>query len=494
MIFLHPIWFFALTAISIPVAIHLWNIRKGKTLKVGSIALITAGSQKRTVSRRLSELLLLLLRCLLLILLAFILAIPLWNRSNNSLKTKGWLLIPGEGAKEAYQKFKPKIDSLIKAGFEFHYFDKGFVKADLNKVLADMTRHSNSDASYWTLVQQLDGQIAPSLPVYVFTSNGATHFTGEKPQVSLNLRWQTYTSTDSVSRWLGKAWLTNDGDIGVIEGNSNPTGTSYENYFIRSGDQSTNFDVHADNGKLSVSLKNSNEQVPVDTSTWRFAIYTDKNRSDVGYLKAALESVIQFAKHKAIIKQYTDANQIPPHQHWVFWLSAKPANRQPQYDNLFVYENGKFNHINTWIETESSDQKTALYQSVNAQNKGFVLWKDGFGNPVLSLEKRSDKHLYHFYSRFDPAWSDLVWSDEFPKMLLKLIAGTEAEPAAKYDKRILSNQQIIPLSTGERPVSVEKVTNHIDLSRYMWLMLALMFFTERWLTHRNASKPILKNG
>src|ERR1700761_1390939 len=105
MIFLHPIWFFALTAVSIPVAIHLWNTRKGKTLKVGSIALITAASQKKTVSRRVSDILLLLVRCLFFSLIAFILAMPFWNRSNNASK-KGWILIPKETVKEVYQKFK----------------------------------------------------------------------------------------------------------------------------------------------------------------------------------------------------------------------------------------------------------------------------------------------------------------------------------------------------------------------------------------------------
>ena len=137
MIFLHPIWFFALAAIGIPLAIHLWNIRKGKTLKVGSIALINAASQKRSLSRRLNDRLLLLLRCLLLILLAFVLSMPLWNRNNNLSKTKGWILIPRENIKETYQKFKPKVDSLIKAGFELHYFNKAFAKADFSKALSD---------------------------------------------------------------------------------------------------------------------------------------------------------------------------------------------------------------------------------------------------------------------------------------------------------------------------------------------------------------------
>lgn len=460
---------------------------------MGSITLIAAASQKRSLSRRLNDVLLLLLRCLLSMLLVFILAMPVWLRNSNSSKTKGWILIPKESVKEVYQKFKPKIGSFSKAGFEFHYFDKGFPKADINKALSDTTHYHNTDASYWTLIRQLNGQIASSLPVYVFTSNNAIHFTGEKPEVSLNLHWQTYTSADSVNRWIAKTWMTNTGDIEAIEGNSNPTGTFYKNYAIRSGDQSTSYAVHSDNGKLAVELKNSNERTAVDTSTSRFAIYADKNGPDAGYLKAALQSVVQFTRHKTVIKQYNESGQIPSKQNWLFWLSTRPVSKQLQYDNLFVYENGKIGHSDSWIEAPASDQKIELYRSLAANEKGLAIWKDGFGKPVLSSESQSGKNLYHFYSRFDPAWSDLVWSDEFPKMLLKLIIGT-TQPDTKNDKRILSDPQIMPVITNEHTVLVTKAADHIDMSRYAWLLLALTFFAERWLAHSNTSKPLLKNG
>ncbi|HEY4196537.1 MAG TPA: BatA domain-containing protein, partial [Mucilaginibacter sp.] len=174
MILLNPIWLFALAALSIPVAIHLWNIRQGKTLKVGSISLITVASQKRSKSLKLHDLLLLLLRCLLLALLAFVLTMPLWQTQINPSTVKGWVLIPRENLKESYQKFKPEIDSLTKAGFEFHYFNKGFEKTKLNDVLADSKNlkvDSARSTSYWSLVQQLDGQVPSSLPVYLFTPN-----------------------------------------------------------------------------------------------------------------------------------------------------------------------------------------------------------------------------------------------------------------------------------------------------------------------------------
>ena len=499
MILLNSIWLFALAALGIPVTIHLWNIKRGKTLKVGSISLITAASQNSR-SFKLHDLLLLLLRCLLLALVAFVLAMPLWQKHIDASEIKGWVLIPKESLKETYQKFKPKIDSLNKAGYEFHYFNKGFVKAELTKILSDTESFKSSgNTSYWSLVQQLDGQVPSSLPVYLFTPDRASYFKGGKPEVALNLRWQTYSPTDSTSSWIEKAWLTNNNDIYVVEGNSQSTQTFYTDYTIQSGNpKNTPFIVNADNGRLTVSLKNANA-ITIDTATWRFAIYADRNSPDAGYVKAALESVIQFTKHKAVIKQYTDAGQIPTHQRWIFWLSDKPLNKsliQNGY-NLFVYETGKVKEINSWINDENeslSKLKIALYQSINTSSDGEqVIWHDGFGSPILSLEKQPQTGLYHFYSRFDPAWSDLVWSNDFPKMMLKLIVDP-SKPDEKYDRRALDAKQLMPVINNEDHTTTGKIIEQTDLTHYFWLLLIVVFVIERWLAHRSTDKKILKNG
>ena len=62
---LNPIWLFAIGGIVIPLIIHLWNIKKGKTLKVGSISLLGESSRQSAKSLKLIDLLLLFLRCLL---------------------------------------------------------------------------------------------------------------------------------------------------------------------------------------------------------------------------------------------------------------------------------------------------------------------------------------------------------------------------------------------------------------------------------------------
>ncbi len=499
MILLNSIWLFALAALGIPVAIHLWNIKRGKTLKVGSISLITAASQNSR-SFKLHDLLLLLLRCLLLALVAFVLAMPLWQRYVNTSQIKGWVLIPKESLKETYRKFKPEIDSLNKAGYEFHYFDKGFERADLNKILSDTTSFKHVDnASYWTLIQQLDGQIPSSLPVYLFTPNQASYFKGEKPDVALNLHWQTYTPIDSTSSWIAKAWLTSNNDIHVIAGSSKPTETFYTDYAVQPGNpRNTPFVVSTDNGRLAVDLKNSNS-LAVDTSTWRFAIYADRNSPDAGYIKAALESVIQFTKHKAVIKQYTDAGQIPAHQSWIFWLSDKLVNKSliQNADNLFAYETGKINNISSWINDGSeslSKTKIDLYKSIElTHNDGQAIWHDGFGNPILSLERRQQTNLYHFCSHFDPSWSDLVWSNDFPKWMLKLIVNP-SKTDEKHDRRVIDAKQLMPVINNEDHATAGKIIEQTDLTHYFWLLLIAIFVIERWLAHRSTDKKILKNG
>ena len=76
MSFLAPFWLFAASAILIPIAIHLWNKRQGKTVKVGSLRWLEASASNRWSSIRLSNFWLLVLRCLILILLAVALAQP----------------------------------------------------------------------------------------------------------------------------------------------------------------------------------------------------------------------------------------------------------------------------------------------------------------------------------------------------------------------------------------------------------------------------------
>jgi hypothetical protein len=494
--FLNPIWLFAAAAIIIPVAIHLWNIRPGKVLKVGSISLIAAASRKSSRSFKLLDVLLFIIRSLLLVVLALLLAIPLWQKKLQSTKVKGWVLLPKENLYQSYSKFKPHIDSLINTGYEFHYFNQGFAKSDLKQILAhpkDSIISLNANpVNYWGLINQLDTIVTPTLPLYVFTPNQSGYFTGQKPEVALNLHWQTYLPADSTSTWIQSAWFNSTNIVKITQGSSKPSGTIYSFATVKTGDQPNSaYSVNVNDGQATVSLKTGNQQpVTIDTTLLKIAIYTDNNVNDAEYLKAALQAVIQFTQRKIVIKQYADVNAIPIDQQWVFWLSEKPITSKllQQSHNIFRYQKGKVNNSDSWVSnntvfttSQQQGQKIAVYKLLNAAPADYnTVWRDGFGHPVLNVQKQGQKNIYNFYSRFDPSWNDLVWSNEFPAWIMTLLIKDEPIPV-KYDKRVLDQQQIMPVIINQTHNAIVKTIGFNNLSHYFWLILVLLFLAERWL-------------
>jgi hypothetical protein len=487
--FLSPIWFFALAALSIPVFIHLWNVKKGKTLKVGSISLVTESSKSNRRSFKLLDVLLLIVRCLLLGLLALFLASPIWQHLKAGEKIKGWLLIPQGDFTQTYNKFKPRIDSLIRRGYELHFYHPDFMKvdtADLRK--GKLPKAAIDTLNYWSLLNQLSKK-ASNIPVELITPSGSIHFKGSKLHTQLNLNWQTYTVADSVSKWIAAAAFTNTNAIKVTLGSSNPGGISYINRVIQNeGDGEIALNV--ENGKPLVTLKNSVQPaVAVDTSTLRIAIYTDKYLLDAGYLKAALSAAVGFSGRKSIIKQYFSPGLIPGGQVWLFWLSDKPVNNSLLKNSRYVfkYEAGKVNDISSWINPVNQfalaipGKKIELNKVVSAKVKTEPVWQDGFGRPVLDLEG----NVYHLYSHFNPLWNDLVWSEDFPKLILKLIDNKPYHVPAQYDKRVLSNAQLQPIRVKAGDVKASaNLVEQTDLSKYFWLGLIVLFIAERILSHK----------
>ncbi|TWR28349.1 hypothetical protein FPZ42_03800 [Mucilaginibacter achroorhodeus] len=476
--FLSPIWFISLAALSIPLMIYLWNIRPGKTLRVGSISLISEASKTSSRSLKLLEILLLILRCLLLALIAFFLAKPVWEKMVSASKAKGWVLIPKENFKETYTRFKPQVDSLISKGYEFHYFNKGFEKRDSTKQQADTL--SKSNINYWGLAKQLE-ESGQGREVYIFSPNFKKHFKGSKPKVRLNLKWQTYTPADSVSRWVASAALTNDGSIRVTDGSSTPNGTVYTTTTLKSNGDPAHT-VRTQSGRTSISLNGSNNApVTVDTTTQRIAIYTDRYPLDVQYLKAALDAATAFNGNKTIIKQYSNQT-IPGNQTWLFWLANKPvpAALEKTAKHVLAYADGKPTDVNSWIEPGHIALKKRIAMKENGTQS---IWVDDYGDPILSYSPF--RGLGGLYTHFNPAWNNLVWSDDFPAMMLKLLYQQTASQPNSDDRRILTDQQIQPdVIKAATPTSPYRASEQKDVSGYFWLLLMLVFAAERVLNFK----------
>jgi hypothetical protein len=481
--FLHPIWFTALAALGIPVVIHLWNIRPGKTLKVGSISIFQEASPASSRSFKLLDILLLILRCALLVFIAALLAAPFWYQKSNE-SAKGWLLIPRGYLNEAYKRYHGKIDSLTKSGYEFHYFDNGFPKENLNEVLKEKAVAATVDDSvnYWLLAASADKKLPPNVKAELFTPNTATHFRGEQIAVNHPVKWNTFTAADSVITWLSHAWITDNGSIRVAQGTAKPSGVNYQYTEIRNGDNNTLYNVTVDNGRTSVHLKTTDSiQTAVDNQVAILAIYAGNNEADANYLRAGLEAASRFMLKRVQIKVYHQSEAIPADADWLFWLSDSPVQAK-NAKHVLYYAGGETENINSWL-SKNDNEHPQLFKSITAnKTTGQPLWTDATGIAMLGKYQLANTELYPFYTRFNPTWSDLVWSDAFPNWLLQLLT-PETTITAKNDVRSIDKAQIEP-QIGSSQASFVTQADNSDLSHYLWYIIAILFFAERWLAHQ----------
>ena len=446
-----------MAGIAIPIALHLWNNKRGRVLAIGSVTFLEKTSPRQSRTRRLSEWLLLLLRCLLLLAAALLLAGPFWRRAPRQGSTKGWLLVAA-GADSA-NGYAGLIDSLVKAGYEKHVWGR-------------------ANRSYWALFAEADRKAPAGMPFYIFTDGRANHFFGLRPFTERRVNWYTYTpapasSGDSVSHWIGSAWLSSPDSVAVLAGSSRSTGTVYQLRIVparedRPGEGGNGFHIRMGGGGLSVAL-DSQAPVRVDTGALRIHIYADKKYSnDSRYLVAALRALQQFTKRRVQVAVDVSAGEKPAgvaaigngggragagRPDWVFWLSSQPVARGVAASNLLLYEPGREVAVDSWI---SGKEGEAVDGRINREVMGVnrqPIWQDGFGRPVLAMETVMDTitgvdppmRVFHFFSHFDPSWNGLVWSSSFPVLLQGLLSGSDTAEDDQHDLRILDPGQVTPL-------------------------------------------------
>ena len=340
---------------------------------------------------------------------------------------------PGD-LRQTYHHFQPVIDSLLATGMEFHYFNEEFQKKDLSEILkSEPDTTMSEELSYWNLAADLDQTVDHAMPLYLFTDNLLQHFSGTKPTVSGNLKWQTYTPQEAFRQ------------------------------------------------ERSVPEKR-------DSTVLLITIFSGTNTDDSRYLKAAFDAIREFSKINIRLSVTNESSTIKEKQDWLFRLSDEPLPHEENNKNVLVYERGTMRNSTSWIRIadDMAFSPVELYKTIftgNAENDSMTtIWQDGFGHPVLSLEKKKATAYFHFYSRFNPDWNGLVWSHSFPDLLLALLKREEIKTAFRtsQDKRIIDAKQLQPVFTNEKGIVARPVAARItDLAGFSWMLVFLLFFVER---------------
>ncbi|RZJ64928.1 MAG: hypothetical protein EOO47_26265, partial [Flavobacterium sp.] len=379
---LYPIGLLALAGLIVPVLLHLWNVKQGKTLKIGSIALLGENSTSSSISLKITDWLLFILRCLIVILVAFVLAQPFIKKTITHTKNSGWILVNRNKFSTVYQANRQTIDSLVNLGFELRDFNLGFTQFFLKDSLVQAAK--TSALSYSALLRQLNKQIPAGYAAYLFADHRLSNFDGDLPKLSFNLTWKEFKQVDTIKTWSAK-FLNKSYD-----GRSTPSSTSY------TSSQSQNLPV------VKVAIH-------------------DPIGNDAKYIKASLGAISDFTKRKFEVKNWTlatiDADV-------VFWLSDEPFNATLKANaSLLTYQKGKVLAVNSNMNFEDeSNQKIELFQRIAFDNlQGSAIWADGFGIPLLIKKREADLNHFYFYSRFNPNWGDLVWNVQFTRAIIPIV-------------------------------------------------------------------------
>lgn len=461
MTLLAPYWLLAASAILIPIAIHLWNKRQGKTVKVASLRWLEASASNRWSSIKLNNFWLLVLRCLIFILLAVALAQPVWVHEAQKAKGNRAIVIGEELLYTSSLKpIKPTIDSLLQRGYTLHAYTSDFTLIPQEKwqQLSARTEDSilASKYNYWSLSQALAAKYRnPQDSVWLFTSDQQQYFAGTRPEtIQQHILWVP-VATDKSINWLQAAIQTSPDSLLLILGHSSREGTNYSKHKTATSTQSTNLpgnqqlQLQHKQDSLQATISGNSSKVQVQTEPLQVAILSgEAQQAEARYLKAALQAISSYTGLPMQLKVDTTGVD------WVFWLQneALPPSITRQVKQ----------GLQVWVQQHSDDQAKKVTLTT----------------ATAPLEVRQvGKGSIHQYT------GTLAQNMQLPEQLLPLLLPAKK---AAYDYRALDERQLLPEKRILASPDTTPKSAKTNLLKWFVLAAFVLFLIERIIANRRS--------
>lgn len=334
MVFLNPSYLWALLGIAVPIAIHLWSKKQGKTIKVGSIRFLqTSGSQK-SKRLQLSEFWLLLFRILVLALLVIILAKPRWD--SKAKKSSVTYLV--EASLLSSTEVKKMIDSLNNTA-EVRYLKAGFpnYQADILDTDSSETPH------YWQLAKAMNNLRTDS--IVVFTQGFQKGIHGKRPKISKDIRWLNLNLVNKETHSIAKIQKGNNIELISIE-----SGAEYFSY-----------------AKKTLTSNDNLDNIPVyKTDTIKiYMSYEKAFQAEYYYIKSAFFALENYLDYPIDIQNISNLDKLKMNSKDILvWLSKKSApNVQGK---LIIFQENSF--ARALLVKGDSPNIYQLTQNLNSEN------------------------------------------------------------------------------------------------------------------------------
>ncbi|MGM1054884.1 MAG: BatA domain-containing protein [Bacteroidota bacterium] len=427
MIFLNPTYFLALLGLAVPLAIHLWSKKEGRTIKIGSIQLLKQSDPKKSSSIKLNELWLLLLRLLVILILVLILTAP-------QLKIKGenipvtYLIEP---SLLTYKNVKSLIDTLD-TNAEKRLLQPGFPEYQKER----FEETAFSIPNYWQLTREMEGLRTDS--IVVFTKAFSSGFRGKRPEISKNITWIVL---DSGGPKMGVLEAVQKGDLlELISVKSDHQRLRFEKELLPLNSDGVVINANRDSVMISSSEDNKWLLLKKADSLNVLVNYDEARFAEMKYISASFTAISKYLNRKIGVKtiKNLDTPKIEKYN-LIVWLNEAPV---PQTEvPLLVFKPDSL--ANSIVVHGASANIFHLTGSLNAENS-------------------TQQHL--------------------PEHLLSLLGihGDLGEKVIEYDRRVMDSKELLPVSGGI--VKSRNFSETLDLSKYLWILLGLLIISERGLS------------
>ncbi|SEK39399.1 BatA domain-containing protein [Parapedobacter koreensis] len=483
--FLYPLGFLAATAVIIPVLLHLWRKEKRKVLQVGSTKLFGNIKKHRINRLRIKNWPLLLLRCLLILALSCLLAAPHIASDRPGSNETGWILLGTAYHENLAESQRILMDSLLNNGYGLRAFEPGFRKISMQD--ADTVSQS---ANPFALIHQLNDILPAGFPVVVFSSPQISQLTGDVPATTLALTWHAFAQRDtSRVQWAAQAWNTASDSIAVIVGSSSTDDTHFEQLVVQADGSEQGVQVRVEQGQTLVKLDGQSEWVAVNDHKFQIRFASDTPLPDLGYLRALLAAFQQATDFPMEMATYQPGESCDI----LFDLTeAGLPDTALAAATIFRYASGvpedQQNNYVIPANTQADRAMASVYKLIVAEDKDTPVWQDAFGRPLLTVSRQQGYTLFRCYTRFNPQWTDLIWSEAFINSMIPLFVNTK-EPLLvssfhtySQDKRAFVGTVSLP-HRAKTAQDIGQVPNQANTIPYLAWIALLIFAAERIVTY-----------
>lgn len=459
-----PTYLWALLGLLVPLIIHLWSRKAGKTIKVGSVQWMIAAENTRLSSIRFNEVGLYLLRSFLVIVAVFILLDLSQQKPKkaDNLPTE-WLLT--EEAMLSHPVARAAIDSLQKKGCAIHLL-KPQMPSVLPKQLAAIKVSSSTNSAtaagvdYWSFLRELNTRPNAPKKVWILAPNTAQHFAGNRPQLSYEVQWLPLPTERSKVFLVDALELPND-SLWLSIGKSTNEGTLLLKERVK---QQATIQIR-DLPQLSVqnqqvSFANApKNRVPIRKPQAQNIqlVYDNAFALDQQYLTAALQAVGEYMGVEVKIK----------------------ANKK--LDASFQTD---------WLMVLKKDMpKGESYTKANARK---LLYRATSDASRWITTDTSQTNVHWLGQRINPELNPKALELGLLESLTQLLFANPAAEARlkQFDQRQLTDAQLLPETiVSQKSQKVLPTSETRSFRAWLWWLLAIGVLVERIVANRTHIKP-----